>query len=154
MKVGLIMVALALALLIAAVVVRVTVGSEFERVVAAEVATKSLGEAPRYSSGKAESATKKSSSQKESLHSSSGGSNRWDSVGPHLVDRWGNARRKPRNRRRYSSRKPNARTLSLQRLNRRASKLFLEHPMGRCPNHTNKSNRCLGLNEGAGPSPP
>ena len=73
MKVGLIMVALALALLIAAVVVRVTVGSEFERVVAAEVATKSLGEAPRYSSGKAESATKKSSSQKESLHSSSGG---------------------------------------------------------------------------------
>ena len=60
------MMALALALVIAAVVVSVTLRSEPERVVAAEVATKSPGEAPRYSSGEEGSATKKSSSQKES----------------------------------------------------------------------------------------
>jgi sortase A len=70
-KVGLIMMSLALALVIAAVVVRLTVGSEPGRV-AAEVAKKSLGEAPRYFSGKEGSATKKSSSEKESPHSSSG----------------------------------------------------------------------------------
>jgi sortase A len=70
-KVGLIMVALAL--LIAAVVMSATLRSEPERVVAAEVATKSPGEAPRYASGKEASATKKSSSQKESLRYSSGG---------------------------------------------------------------------------------
>jgi sortase A len=67
LKVGLIMMALALALLIAAVVVSATVGSHPERVVTAEVATKSPGEAPRYSSGEEVSATNKSSSQKESL---------------------------------------------------------------------------------------
>jgi sortase A len=50
MKVGLIMMALALALVIAAVVVRVTVGSESGRV-AAEIARKALREAPRNSSG-------------------------------------------------------------------------------------------------------
>jgi sortase A len=66
MKVGVIMMALALALLIAAAVVRVTLGSAPERVVAAEVATKSIGEAPRYSSGEEGSATKNSSSQKDS----------------------------------------------------------------------------------------
>ena len=47
MKVGVIMMALALALVIAAVVVSATLGSEPERVVAAEVATKSPGEAQR-----------------------------------------------------------------------------------------------------------
>jgi sortase A len=67
LKVGLIMMALALALLIAAVVVSVALRSDPKRVVAAEVATKSPGEAPRYSSGKEGSATKKSSSRKESL---------------------------------------------------------------------------------------
>jgi hypothetical protein len=51
MKVGVIMMALALALLIAAMVVSVALRSEPERVVAAEVATKSPGQAPRYSSG-------------------------------------------------------------------------------------------------------
>jgi sortase A len=66
LKVGLIMMALALALLIAAMVVSATLGSHPERVVAAEVATKSPGEAPRYSSGEEGSATNKSSSQKES----------------------------------------------------------------------------------------
>jgi sortase A len=66
MKVGLIMIVLALALLIAAMV-SATLRSEPERVVAAEVATKSPGEAPLYSSGQEESATKKSSSDKESL---------------------------------------------------------------------------------------
>jgi sortase A len=65
MKVGVIMMALALALVIAAAVVRVTLGSEPERV-AAEVATKSVGEAPRHSSGEEGSATKNSSSEKES----------------------------------------------------------------------------------------
>jgi sortase A len=72
MKVGVIMMALALALLIAALVVSVAVRSEPERLVAAEVAAKSPGEAPRYSSGEEGSATKNSSSEKESPHSSSG----------------------------------------------------------------------------------
>jgi sortase A len=72
LKVGVIMIALALALVIAAVVVSATVGSEPRRVVPAEVATKSPGEAPSYSSGKEGSVTKNSSSQKESPHSSSG----------------------------------------------------------------------------------
>jgi sortase A len=73
LKVGVIMMVLALALLIAAaVVVSVTLGGKPERMVAAEVATKSPGEAPRYSSGEEGSATKKSSSQKESPHYPSG----------------------------------------------------------------------------------
>jgi sortase A len=66
MKVGLIMMALALALVIGAVVVSATVRSEPERVVAAEVAAKSPGEAPHTSSGEQGSAAKKSSSEKES----------------------------------------------------------------------------------------
>jgi sortase A len=70
LKVGVIM--MALALLIAAVVVSLTLRSHPERVVAAEVATKSPGEAPRYSSGEEVSATNKSSSQKESLRYPSG----------------------------------------------------------------------------------
>ena len=72
LKVGLIIMALALALLIAAVVVSATLGSHPERVVTAEVATKSPGEAPRYSSGEEVSATNKSSSQKEFLRYPSG----------------------------------------------------------------------------------
>jgi sortase A len=66
MKVGLIMMALALALVITGMVVSATLPSEPERVVAAEVATKSPGEAPRNSSGEEGSATKNSSSEKES----------------------------------------------------------------------------------------
>jgi sortase A len=69
LKMGLII--MALALLIAAVVVSATLGSHPERVVTAEVAIKSPGEAPRYSSGEEGSATKKSSSQKESQRYSS-----------------------------------------------------------------------------------
>jgi sortase A len=72
LKVGVIMMALALALVIGAMMVRVTVGSEPERVVPAEVATKSSGQAPRYFSGQEGSATKKSSSQKESPRYPSG----------------------------------------------------------------------------------
>jgi sortase A len=53
MKVGVIMMSLALALVIAAVVVSATVGSEARRV-AAEVARKSVREAPRVFSGKQE----------------------------------------------------------------------------------------------------
>ena len=49
MKMGLIITALAL--VVATLVVRVTLGSEPELVVAAEVATKSVGEASLYSSG-------------------------------------------------------------------------------------------------------
>ena len=52
-KVGLIMMALALALVIGAVVVSVTLGSEAGRV-AAEIARKSVREAQRYASGKQE----------------------------------------------------------------------------------------------------
>jgi hypothetical protein len=59
MKVGLIMLALALALVITAMVVSATLRSEPERAVAAEVAAKSPGEAPRYSSGEEWSATRK-----------------------------------------------------------------------------------------------
>jgi len=72
MKVGVIMIALAIALLIAAVVVTVTLGSEPERMVSAEVATKSPGEAQRYSSGEEESAPKKPSSEKKSPRYPSG----------------------------------------------------------------------------------
>jgi hypothetical protein len=61
LKVGVIITTLALALVIAAAVVSVALRSEPERVVAAEVATKSPGEPPRYSSGEEGSATKKSS---------------------------------------------------------------------------------------------
>jgi sortase A len=66
MKVGLIMMALAFALVITAMVVSATLRSEPERVVAAEVAAKTPGEAQRYSSGEEGSATKNFSSQKES----------------------------------------------------------------------------------------
>jgi hypothetical protein len=73
LKVGMIMMALALALLIAMVVVSDALRSEPERLVAAEVATKSSGQAQRYSSGKEEGgATKNSSSQMEFPRSSSG----------------------------------------------------------------------------------
>jgi sortase A len=71
MKVGLIMMALALALVIGAAVVSATLRSEPGRVVAAEVATKSPGQAPRYSSGEEGSATKKSPGEKKSLPSPS-----------------------------------------------------------------------------------
>ena len=64
-KMGVILMALALALVIAAVVVSLALRSEPERVVAAEVATKSLSEPTRYSSGDKGSATKKPSSGKE-----------------------------------------------------------------------------------------
>jgi sortase A len=71
LKVGLII--MALALVIAAVVVSATLGSHPERVVTAEVATKSPGKAPRYSSsGEEGSATNKSSSQKETPRYPSG----------------------------------------------------------------------------------
>src|SRR5215217_4239551 len=66
------MMALALALVIGAVVVSATLRSHPEQVVAAEVATKSPGKAPRSSSGKEGDATKKSSSEKESPRFSSG----------------------------------------------------------------------------------
>jgi len=62
--VGLIM--MAFALLIAAVVVSVAPRSDPERVVAAEVATKSPGQAPHYSSSEEESVTNKYSSEKNS----------------------------------------------------------------------------------------
>jgi sortase A len=65
LKVGVVMMALALVLVIAAVVVSIALRSEPERVVAAEVATKTPGEPPRFSSGEEESATKKSSNEKE-----------------------------------------------------------------------------------------
>jgi sortase A len=69
-KVGVIM--MVLAFVIAAVVVSVGLRSEPERVVLTEVATKSPGEAPRYSSGQERIATKKSSSQKDSPRNPSG----------------------------------------------------------------------------------
>jgi sortase A len=72
LKVGVIMMSLALALLIAAAVVSATLHNEPERLVAAEVATKSPGEAQRYSSGEEGSATKNSSSQKKSPRYPSG----------------------------------------------------------------------------------
>jgi sortase A len=65
LKVGVIMMALALALVVVAVVVSVALGTEHERAVPAEVATKSVGEEQRYSSGEEGSATKKSTSGKE-----------------------------------------------------------------------------------------
>jgi sortase A len=67
LKVGLITMTLALALLIAAVVVSVTLGSELVRMVPAEeVATTSPSQPPQLSSGEEGSATQKSSSEKES----------------------------------------------------------------------------------------
>ncbi len=61
LKVGVVVTTLALALVIVAVVVGVALRGEPGRVVAAEVATKSPGEPPRYSSGEEGSATEKSS---------------------------------------------------------------------------------------------
>jgi sortase A len=68
LKIGVIMMALALALVIAAVVVSVTLGSEPERLLPAEVAKRSPDEAPRTSAGEEGSVTKKSSSEKKSSH--------------------------------------------------------------------------------------
>jgi sortase A len=65
LKVGVIMMALALTLVVVAVVVSVALGTGHERAVPAEVATKSVGEEQRYSSGEEGSATKKSTSGKE-----------------------------------------------------------------------------------------
>ena len=61
-----ILMALALALVIGAAVVSVALRSEPGRVVASEVATKSLSEPTRYSSGDKGSVTKNSSSRKDS----------------------------------------------------------------------------------------
>ena len=73
MRVGVIMMALALALVVAAVGVSAALRSEPERLVPAEeVAAKSPRETPRTSSGEEVSATKKSSSEKEFARSSSG----------------------------------------------------------------------------------
>jgi sortase A len=72
MKVGVIMTALALVLVIATGVVSATLRSEPERVVAAEVARKSLDEAPPNSSDEEGIATKKLSSEKESPRYPSG----------------------------------------------------------------------------------
>jgi sortase A len=69
MRVGVILMALALALVIAAVVVSVTLGSEPERVLPAEVAERSPDEALRTPSAQEGSATKKkSSSETKSSH--------------------------------------------------------------------------------------
>jgi sortase A len=72
LKVGVILMALALALLIAAGVVRATLRSEPQRVVQAEVDTKSPGEVSRHSTSEEGSASKKPSSQKQSPTSFSG----------------------------------------------------------------------------------
>ena len=69
MRVGVIMMALALALVVSAAVVSATLRSEPQGLVPAEeIAAKSPGEAPRTSSGEEVSATKKSPSEKESSH--------------------------------------------------------------------------------------
>jgi sortase A len=73
LKVGVI--AMTLAVVIAAVVVRVTLGSEPERVVSAEAATKFPGETPQYSFGEEGSASKNSTSEKESPRYASGEEN-------------------------------------------------------------------------------
>jgi sortase A len=73
LKVGVILMALALALVIAAAVVSVVLRTDAEWVAAAKTATtKSLGEPLRYSSGEEESATKKPSSEKEPPRYSTG----------------------------------------------------------------------------------
>jgi len=67
MRLGVIMMALALVLVVAAAVVSAALRSEPQRLVPAEeIAAKSPGEAPRTSSGEEASATKKSSSEKVS----------------------------------------------------------------------------------------
>ena len=69
MRVGVVMMALALALVAAAAVVSAALRSEPERLVPAEeVAAKSPGQAPRSSSGEEVSATEKSSGEKESSY--------------------------------------------------------------------------------------
>jgi sortase A len=65
LKVGIALMALAVGLVIAAVVVSVALRSEPERVVAADVAAKSLDHPLRYSSGEEGGAARKSSSEKE-----------------------------------------------------------------------------------------
>ena len=65
LKVGVALMALAVVLVIAAVVVSVALRSEPERVVAADVAAKSLDEPQRYSSEEEGSAARMSSSEEE-----------------------------------------------------------------------------------------
>jgi hypothetical protein len=156
LNVGLIMMALTLTLLIAAVVVSVALRSDPKRVVAAEVATKSPDEAPLYSSGEEESATKKSSSQKESLHYPSeeeslgygSSSSSGESVG-HQEEQ----AREPQAVLQQEAQTPKSQS---QCFNRRAGKLILRCSLSRSPNHnstkpTNKSNLCQRLNKEAGP---
>jgi hypothetical protein len=69
MRVGVIMMAFALALVAAAAVVSAALRSEPQRLVPAEeIAAKSPGQAPRTSSGEEVSAIEKLSSEKESSH--------------------------------------------------------------------------------------
>jgi len=65
LKVGVIMAALATALVIAAVVVSVIIGSDSGRVVAAEVAKKALGQLPAYSSTAEEGSANRDSSKED-----------------------------------------------------------------------------------------
>jgi hypothetical protein len=140
LKVGVIMMVLALALMIAAVVVSVTLGSKPERMVAAEVAAKSPGEVPRNSSGEEGSATKNSSSQKESPHYPSGGeslrygssSSSGESVGQGKEE----------------AKEPQA----VLQQETEPSNSQSEMPLSLSPNL--KSNLCQARKKGAGPSPP
>ncbi len=69
MRVGVIMMSLALALVVAAAVVSAALRGEPQRLVPSEeIAAKSPGEAPHTSSGEEESATKMSTSENESSH--------------------------------------------------------------------------------------
>ena len=133
LKVGVILMA-SLALVIAAVVVGVTLGSEPWRA-AADVASKSIGVASRYSSG---STSRRLGTARP----------------PALVSRWGSARRMTKSRRRLPLH-PNPRSLDQRYLNRGASK----HPLSPNTDHnstkpSHESNFCRRRKILTGQGPP
>ena len=139
---------MSLAVLMAAVVVSVALRSQPGRVLPAEVATNSLGDAQRYSSGQQGSATKNSSSHKHSWPYSSGaplGEGKDEGV------------KEPQAVLEQEADPQNSRS---QNLNRQASKHLLRHPLGRSPNHTSSadpttnSDFLVALKAGSGQSPP
>jgi hypothetical protein len=114
-------------------------------VVPAEVARKSVREAPRYSSGEEGSVTKKSSSEKESSRYSSGGT----------VGQQEENVKEPQAVLQEEAEPPNSRS----EMPEPAGKHLLRHPLGRSSNHnstnpSHQSNRCRVPKGGAGKSQP
>jgi hypothetical protein len=142
MKVGVIMMSLALALVLGAVVLSIALRGQPERVVVSEAAKKSPGQASRHSSDKEGRATEGARLRTHLLRGRAritplGRSRLGTARRPPLVGGRGTPSSKPVSSRRLSSTtKPKPRTLIRQRLNRLATKHIREHPLSLSPNHT------------------